>query len=351
MPRSKKDLPAGRTYATSRTVTEFAFTRIDASSSDPAPGAAPAVLVIGNFDGVHRGHRAVLALARDEADRRGLRVAVLTFDPHPAAVLGRGVPPQLTTLQRKSQLILRCGVDAVYAHTFELAFAAWSPERFARVLVRERLRAEVVVVGDNFRFGAKRAGDLAMLRALGASIGFDAHAHDMAADGKGTFSSTRTRAALAAADVDEAALVLGRPHAFSGVVGRGDQRGRTIGFATANVEEVEEIVPPNGVYAVVVDEIDDAAPEGRALAKGVMNVGVRPTVGGEGRRTQEVHLFDFAGDLYGRTLRVHLIARLREERRFAGLDALKAQIASDAAEARVRLASVEPAFAQRGRYG
>jgi len=327
-------------------VTAEPYTRIDSATPAPAPGARPSVVVIGNFDGVHLGHRAVLGQAREEATRRGLAVAVLTFDPHPAVVLGRGHPPTLTALELKSELLRRLGVDTVWARTFDLDLAAWTPERFARELVKGRLLADVVVVGQNFRFGAQRTGDLAMLRALGSSLGFDAHAHAIAKDANGPYSSTRARAAIERADLAEAEAVLGRMHSFRGVVREGDRRGRTIGFPTANLEDIVEIVPPNGVYAVVIDVID--AGGARALGKGVMNVGVRPTVAGEGRRTVEAHLFDFAGDLYGRALRVHLVARLRDERKFAGLDELKTQIAKDATDGRAKTAGVQP---ENGRFG
>ena len=310
------------------------FTRID----DSAPGAPtrPQLIIIGNFDGVHRGHQAVLAFAKQVAASAGLAVGVLTFDPHPAAVLGRGQPPALTTLPRKSELLREAGVDAVWVRAFDREFAAWSPERFAKELVKEQLRAATVVVGDNFRFGAHRAGDLAVLRTLGDQLGFSAEPHPMAGDALGPFSSTRVRTALAEGDLPAALAVLGRRHAFSGVVREGDKRGRTIGFPTANVEEIPELVPKNGVYAVTVDVLGPAF-EAKPLGTGVMNIGVRPTVDGTGRRTQEVHLFDFDQDIYGKTLRVHVVARLRDEMRFDGLPALKAQIAVDAAQAREAL--------------
>jgi riboflavin kinase / FMN adenylyltransferase len=313
------------------------FLRID--DITPAAPADPELLIIGNFDGVHRGHQAVLAHASTIAAKAGLATAVLTFDPHPAAVLGREPPAALTTLLHKAQLLRQAGARSVWVRTFDRDFAGWSPERFARELVKEQLRASVVVVGDNFRFGAQRGGDHALLRTLGAALDFTVEPHPMAGDEGGPFSSTRVRAALAEGDVVGAAAVLGRRHAFSGVVREGDKRGRTIGFPTANVEEVTELVPKNGVYAVTVEQLDplDLAGSARAIGQGVMNVGVRPTVDGSGRRTQEVHLLDFAGDLYGRTLRVQLVARLRDEKKFDGVLALKAQIAEDVAEAKQRL--------------
>ena len=317
------------------------FTLIDASHAGGEPWAEkPTVVVIGNFDGVHRGHQAVLGEAVATAREKGLEAAVLTFHPHPGLVLGRGEPPVLTALPRRAELIRRLGVARVFVRKFDLEFAKWSPEEFARELVSKGLLAKVVVVGENFRFGAERAGDLTTLRELGQSMGFEARVHGVARDAGGPFSSTRARQALSRGDLEEARAVLGRPHALSGVVAEGDKRGRTIGFSTANLEGVAEVVPPDGVYAVLVDGIgaDGAA---HALARGVMNIGVRPTIAGEKKRTLEAHLLDFAADLYGKILRVHLIARLRDEQRFDGLDALKAQIARDVLAARALLADAK----------
>ena len=309
------------------------------AASDAAgrvPPSRGSVVVIGNFDGVHRGHQAVLAEAVALAERRALVPLVLTFAPHPAAVLGRTPPPLLTTLPHRAELLAGLGLRRVVALRFDLGFAAWSPERFARELLRDTLGARVVVVGENFRFGARRAGDFAELARLGFRFGFEACGHAMAADGRGAFSSTRAREAIGAGDLAEARAVLGRSHALSGVVAHGEARGRTLGFPTANLEGIAEMVPPHGVYAVRVDALDGPRPE--RLAGGVMNIGVRPTVSGEGRATHEAHLFDFEGDLYGRALRVHLVARLREERRFDGVDALRAQIRKDSEAARAALA-------------
>jgi len=298
------------------------------------------VVVIGNFDGVHRGHRAVLTEAVGEARARGLHACVLTFDPHPAGVLGRTAPPMLTTLDRRAELMGALGVELVYVRRFDLAFAASSPERFARELLAGGLMARVVVVGQNFRFGAKRSGDLATLQALGAQLGFEARAHAMACDAEGPFSSTRVRDAVRAGDLGVAEAVLGRPHALSGVVARGRQLGRTLGFPTANLGSVPELLPPDGVYVVEVEEVSVAGPR----RGGVMNVGLRPTVArgdapGTPARTIEAHVFDFDGDLYGKHLRVHLVGHLRAEQRFDGVEALRAQITADAAAARELLAA------------
>lgn len=297
---------------------------------------SPSVVVIGNFDGVHRGHQAVLAQARRVADERSLSCTVLTFDPHPSEVLGRGAPPRLVTLPRRVELLRAFGADAVVVEPFTAELATWTPERFARDLLATRLAARAVVVGENFRFGHKRAGTMETLRELGAALGFEAIAADVAGDDRGPFSSTRVRDAVAAGEIARANAVLGRPHAITGVVEPGDQRGRTIGFPTANLGGVQELLPAHGVYAVRVAPLptpsSDLWPRG-----GVMNVGMRPTVDGASLRV-EAHVLDFEGDLYGATLCVELIARLRGEQKFAGIDALAAQIARDVEAAREALA-------------
>jgi riboflavin kinase / FMN adenylyltransferase len=303
--------------------------------------AAPrcSLVIIGNFDGVHRGHQALLADAAADAERRGLAPVALTFSPHPARVLGRTPPPVLTALPRKIELIQRVH-PALRASvvTFDPAFAAQTPEQFVRSVLRERLDARVVLVGANFRFGRGRSGDFTTLGRLGESLGFETRSHPLVGDAEGPWSSTRVRAAIARGDLDAATQMLSRPHMLSGVVAQGDQRGRTIGFPTCNLEDVEAALPPFGVYATLVDRV---MPSGQAiaLARGVANLGVRPTVKQpEALPSLEVHLFDLDEDLYGAELRVHLIARLRPEKRFSGLDELKAQIARDAEAARAVLA-------------
>jgi riboflavin kinase/FMN adenylyltransferase len=283
------------------------------------------VVVIGNLDGVHRGHQAVLRQARSLADARKLELVVLTFDPHPAEVLHGTKKPRLCTVEHRVALLKENGADRVVVEPFTLELAALTPEAFASELLSQRLQCGAVVVGANFRFGAQRAGDLAALRGFGQSLGFEVVAAEMAGDEKGPFSSTRVRTAISAGDLAEATRTLGRPHSISGVIEHGDKRGRTIGFPTANVGGVTELLPPYGVYAVRADE-----------KPGVMNLGVRPTVDGANLRV-EVHLFDFSGDIYDQPMRVHLIGRVREERKFAGLDELKAQIALDAQAARKML--------------
>jgi riboflavin kinase/FMN adenylyltransferase len=314
------------------------------SSSATAPN--PTLVAIGNFDGVHRGHVEVLKRAAHEAAQLGASPVALTFDPPPAVVLGRTAPVLLTPLDRKIELIAQAVPQIrVFVKTFDRALAEHTAEQFAsRVLVGE-LHAVSVVVGQNFRFGHAREGDLETLKKLGEKLGFVAHAADIVGDAKGAWSSTRVRRAIASGDLADVETVLGRPHALTGIVVKGDQRGRTIGFPTANLGNVQEVVPPHGVYAVLVERLDRPGVP-RALAYGVANIGVRPTVGAG--LSIEAHLIDFSPaneadrDLYGARLRFYLVAYLRGEKKFDGLDALRAQIAADTAAAKALLAPRKP---------
>ena len=312
---------------------------------------ASSVVVIGNFDGVHRGHQAVLGDAAGRARLSEHDLIVLTFDPHPSAVVGRGEPPRLTTIARRVDLLKRHGADRVVVKRFDRTFASQSPEEFARDLLANDLHASEVVVGQNFRFGAKRAGDFAALAEIGNRLGFTARAHAVAEDDRGAFSSTRARTAIEAGDVDEAMAVLGRWHAISGVVKQGKQLGRTLGYPTANLHDVPELQPPNGIYAVLVDILDANDGRATALAQGVMSIGVRPTIEGAVGRTSEVFLFDLSRDLYGAHLRVHFVAYLRPELKFDGLDALVVQMKKDEAQARALVATLSPNEDLGGAYG
>lgn len=302
------------------------------------------LIAIGNFDGVHRGHRAVLGQAADLAHTRGLEPIVLTFDPHPAEVLGRKAPPLLTPLERKKRLCERAMPGGhVVVVPFDRPFAAQNPREFAEnVLVR--LGARVVMVGKNFRFGANRAGDFDELSRLGTEFGFETCSHALVGDDAGAWSSSRVRNEIAQGHLDEARSILGRWHALSGTVVHGDKRGRTIGFPTANIIDIPEALPPFGVMAVVVDKLDHAGEERNImLGRGVANLGLRPTVDSSATAPRlEVNLFDFEGNLYGARLRVHLVRHLRPEKRFSGIDTLRAQIIEDAAHARDVLADVRP---------
>jgi riboflavin kinase/FMN adenylyltransferase len=306
-------------------------------------------IAIGNFDGVHRGHQAVLTSVAADAHKHGLEPCVLTFSPHPRSVLGRPVPPVLTCLDRKRELIHRIDptID-VRVWRFDREFASRSPEEFASGVLHDALGAAVVVVGHNFRFGRDRAGGFDDLARLGQKLGFETRSHALVADEGGAWSSSRIRGAIARGELSEAERMLGRPHMLSGLVVTGDRRGRTLGFPTCNLAEVEEALPPFGVYAVLVDRADSSGAV--ALATGVANIGVRPTVGEATIPRVEVHLFDLDADLYGARLRVHLVAQLRPEQRFDGLEALRAQSARDATAARARLEGATPDPAAAGAW-
>lgn len=294
-------------------------------------------MVIGNFDGVHRGHQGVLVGAIAEAERLGLTPTVLTFAPHPAEVLGRGAPPLLTRLPRKIALLRALSPTLkVMVQPFDRAFAAQSPEAFARELLAERLGAKQVFVGENFRFGQNRAGDFATLTELGNALGFVVRTAPLAGDEIGPWSSTRARRALGEGDLDDVLRVLGRPHALEGEVVKGQGRARHLGFPTANLGGVVEALPPYGVYAVRVELASAEGADGEALGPGVANVGVRPTLAAG--FAVEAHLLEGGRDLYGERLRLHLVARLRPERAFAGVEQLREQIGRDVEAARIALA-------------
>jgi riboflavin kinase / FMN adenylyltransferase len=313
--------------------------RIDGARALGAPRASTLV-AIGNFDGVHRGHWAVLAAAVARARAAGLAPLVLTFHPHPAEVLGRGRQPVLTPLDRKVELLCRTAPELrVVVEPFTRELAAMTPAQFARELLVDALVARVVIVGQNFRFGRGRSGDLAVLAELGAGLGFEAGAEKLEGDAAGAYSSSRARAAVRDGDLKEFHRIVGRPHALTGTVARGERRGRTIGFPTANLADIDEALPPFGVYACLVDRIrGNGAPE--RLSGGVANIGERPTV--SGGFSVEAHLFDVDEDLYGSRLRLHLVERLRDEHRFGSLDELVAQIERDSRTARGIVGAIQP---------
>jgi riboflavin kinase/FMN adenylyltransferase len=255
-------------------------------------------------------------------------------------VLRGARPSVLTTMQRRIELIQRLQpAISVVVQEFSRELSEWSAREFVELLLIDELGAREVVVGANFRFGHGREGDVALLAELGAELGFAARALPLEGDEQGAVSSSRVRKALGAADLELVMRLMGRPHALSGRVVEGDRRGRSIGFPTANLGDVAEVLPPHGVYACLVDRVSS---DGRAvaLAKAVANIGVRPTV--EAGLSVEAHLLDWSGDLYGAELRVHLIRRLRDERRFDGLPALVAQIEADVAAARRALENAAP---------
>jgi len=300
-----------------------------------------AVLAIGNFDGIHLGHQTVLTEARARARAAGARFAVLTFEPHPRSVFQPGIAPfRLTPFRDKVRLLAALGVELLIAHRFDAAFAQKSAENFVRELLVEGLGVRHVVVGYDFVFGNRRRGNAALLRGLGEAAGFVTAVVDPVASANGAiYASTRIREHLVAGHPLEAASLLGRPWEIGGRVMTGDRLGRTIGFPTANIGLADYLRPAPGVYAVRVG----IAEGGRTRwHDGAANLGWRPTVGGRDLRL-EAHVLDFDGDLYGKRLRVAFIERLRAEQRFAGLDALKTQIAEDCRAARAALAGLRPA--------
>lgn len=289
------------------------------------------LVVIGNFDGVHLGHRHLLESAAREAERLGFGAKLLTFVPHPAEVLGRRPPPLLTRHERKRELIAGFAPSVeVVAQKFDLAFAAQSPEAFVDWLASLH-GARRVVVGQNFRFGKDRAGDFDALVRLGAERGISARYEALVGDDAGAWSSTRVRAAIAAGNMAEAERMLGRKHMLIGRVESGKRLGRTLGFPTANLTGVLEMLPPHGVYAVLVDRRGDG---GGPLARGAMSIGTNPTTDVTDSVKVEVYLLDWEGDLYGAELGVSIAARIRGEERFGSMEALVAQMHADVAAAR-----------------
>jgi riboflavin kinase/FMN adenylyltransferase len=288
---------------------------------------SPAV-TIGNFDGVHRGHVALVRAAARWARTAGGDTVVLTFDPHPASVLEPArAPATLTTLEQKAELLASLGVDRLVVAPFDQDLARRPPEEFARLVLAGALQARRVVVGDNFRFGHDRIGDVALLAALGEALGFEVEAVAPVLHDSLPISSSRVRRALVVGAVDEASALLGREYFIDGRVVVGERRGRTLGFPTANLASENEVLPAVGVYAARC-----RVPPGR-WEPAVVNVGRRPTFGGR-PVSVEAHLLDFEGDLYDAEVRLAFVARLRGERRFPGPEALVAQIRRDADGAR-----------------
>jgi len=301
------------------------------------PADRGAVVAIGNFDGVHKGHQILIGRAAETARRLGARLSVLTFEPHPFHVFHPEAPPfRLTPFRAKARHVEALGVDLLFVLPFDLEFAKLSADDFVRMLIVESLAASHAVVGFDFHFGHQRGGTPELMRKLGAREGFGVTVvAPLEAEGGTVYSSTKIRQYLAAGQAREAAVLLGRPFEIEGRVEMGDQRGRTIGFPTANLRLGDHLRPAGGVYAIRVEIEEETL---RHWHDGVANLGTRPTVGGTDLRL-EAHLFDYSGDLYGKHLRVALVEHLRPERKFSGLDELKAQIAADAAQARAILAA------------
>ncbi len=300
----------------------------------PEQADTAAVLTIGNFDGVHLGHQALLSLLTDKARALGLPAVVLTFEPHPREYFSPAdAPARLASLREKLLLLAAAGVDRCHVCRFDARFAAQPAQAFIDDILVRGLDVRHLFIGDDFRFGARRQGNFAMLRDAGAEGGFGVESMPTLAVAGERVSSSAVRAALAEGDLAHAARLLGRPYSIAGRVGHGDKLGRQLGFPTANIQMKHRRPALGGVYVVSVEGL---AP---GPVAGVANIGLRPTATANGRARLEVHLFDWARDCYGAHIRVHFLHRLRAEQKFPSLDALRAQIALDSQAARDWLAA------------
>jgi riboflavin kinase / FMN adenylyltransferase len=293
-----------------------------------------AAVAMGNFDGVHLGHQSVLALAHAAAARLGAPFGVVTFEPHPRSFFAPGKAPfRLMTAVTRAHRLARLGVERLYELPFDSALAGLTPEEFAVEMLGDGLGVRHVVVGADFRFGKGRAGDAALLAELGRRLGFGVTVAPLVSDGRADYSSTAIREALVAGQPGEAARILGHWHRIDGRVEHGEKRGRELGFPTANLRLDGLHLPRFGVYAVLVDVLDGPH---RGRYRGAASIGVRPTFGVNAPNL-EVYLIDFDGDLYGAELSVALVAYLRPELKFDGIEPLVAQMQADVAAARVAL--------------
>lgn len=306
---------------------------IQGALSLPEPLDA-SVVTLGTFDGVHQGHQTLLKRAVEHARASGVSSVAYTFDPHPAKILApHAAPKTLMALGERVRHFGVLGVDTVVVETFDRALSELSADDWVQRYLVEQLTPVRVVVGFNFSYGRGREGNVEHLRACGARLGFEVEVVDAIAIEGLTVSSTKVRKFLLEGDLPNAKLLLGRPFAVTGRCVPGDQRGRTIGFPTANVEPEHELLPKPGVYATRTAVIDADGENVSSVHDSVTNIGKRPTFAGQDVRV-ESHLLDFQGDLYERRLRVELVERLRDEQRFEGIDALKRQLHTDVESAR-----------------
>lgn len=296
----------------------------------PERASSPTLLAIGNFDGLHLGHRALIERLTAKARELGLPASVMTFEPHPRELFSPDqAPARLTSLREKLGLLDACGIDRTYVCHFNEALAGLTAEQFIdRVLVRG-LGVRYLIVGDDFRFGRGRGGDFAMLQQAGVEHNFGVEAMPTVDVEGERVSSSAVRKALAAGDLEHAARLLGRPYSISGRVVHGDKIGRRIGFPTANIQLKRKRAPLGGVFAVTVSGLD------KRHLPGAASLGVRPTLGNDARPVLEVHLFDFDQEIYGRHLTVHFLHKLRDEAKYESLEALTAQIERDVAATKI----------------
>jgi len=302
--------------------------QVAAYPDDPSPRWHNPVLALGNFDGLHRGHMKIIDRVRQRAGERGGTSAAMTFEPHPPRVVRPDkAPALLMTREQKIEALSRSGMQGVAIVRFTHDLSLWDPEKFVRTVLVDWMRVSEVWVGANFLFGHQRAGTFTVLRSLGARYGFRAEKIDPVRYKDFVVSSTRVRRLVAEGRVDEAGALLGHHYFLDGTVIRGAGRGREIGVPTANIATDNELTPPTGVYAtlVTVDGVVHAA---------VTNIGMRPTFGDVDKPVIEAHLLDGDHDLYGSTVRLSFVQRLRDERPFPDVDGLRAQIDADRRSAR-----------------
>lgn len=295
-------------------------------------------MTVGNFDGIHLGHRAILETVVERAREHGGQAVVYTFDPHPRKVLRQeSAPALLTTTEQKIELLEAQGVDAVVIEPFTLEFAKTDPEVFIRDCLHHRIAPTEVYVGYDFHFGRDRKGSMRLLTELGPRLGFAVTIIPEVTMDEGDVNSTRIRGLLAEGELEVAGRMLGRPYAVRGRIVTGDQRGRTIGFPTANLDSENEVLPSPGVYTGELRFLDAGEPGRESRLPVVTNVGRRPTFKDGDEVVAEAHVLDWQGDLYDRKVELSFSSRIRAEQKFPGVDALRAQIARDVAEAKRRL--------------
>lgn len=298
------------------------------------------VLTVGNFDGLHLGHQAIMKKVTERARALSGQAVAYTFEPHPRRVLHPGRSPRLlTTLEQKLELFEAAGVDTALVEPFDLNFAKLPAGDFVREVLHRRIGPSEVYVGYDFRYGKEREGSMRTLVDLGPHLGFSVTIIAEVKLGKRDVNSTRIRECLAEGQVQEAAALLGRRYSVRGLVVRGDQRGRGLGFPTINLEAENEILPAQGVYAGRVRFLDESPSPAKGPWPAVINVGRRPTFEGEGEMRAEAHLLDFDAECYERRVEIEFEQRLRGERRFDGPEELAARIARDAEEARAILSA------------
>lgn len=295
------------------------------------------VLTIGNFDGLHTGHRAIMERVVERATQRGGEAVVYTFDPHPRVILQPAqAPPMLMSLDQKLESLEEMGVDVAIVEPFDRKFASVSPKVFVEEFIHERIRPREVYVGYDFHFGRDREGSMRLLTDTGPRLGFSVTIVPEVTVGGRDVNSTRIRELVSKGEVEEAESLLGHPFAVRGEVVHGDHRGRELGFPTANIDSPNEVLPSPGVYTGQVRFLDGGEGSG-SMHPAVTNVGVRPTFDRGQAVVIEAHLLDFEGDLYGRRIEFGFGERLRSEQRFDGVDELRAQIGRDLDEGRRRL--------------